>query len=1003
MKKRIVSLLLVACTALSVCPFTAYAADNGEYNEDIGWAFDSATGTLTVSGFGDMPGSEPGYRPWEEHNEDITAIVVGEGITSVGDYAFMDCCSAESVLLSDSITHIGNSAFYRCESLLEIELPEGLESVSVGAFAFCESLTEIELPEGVTVISDDLFECCTSLTSVGFSDDVTYIGSSAFYGCSSLVSFELPAGVTELYPLTLGCCRSLSELTVDPDNEAFYSESNCIIERDSGTVVQGCTLSVIPDDGSVTVIGECAFTGMDRMTSISIPNGITEIHNSAFSGCSSVADVYIPESVTYVGPSVFSGCDMLASIFCGGSAAGWDSGWRRHCDASLMTNCINSETDYESTGECGESVYWKLDTDTFTLVIYGEGAMTDYTYFDAEYANLPWRTNSDHLRVVVEEGVTHIGAYAFYKSARLTSISLPKSLVSIGDYAFYSGAVNTAVSVPEFVTDIGDYAFYSCPASSVAIGVSVKNIGNQAFRGGHASTLKLFSAEEIGPYAFAFCSNLTSVELPDNLKTIENNAFYGCGITSAVIPESVEYINTQAFGSCDSLESLTVEDGNGHYYSEGNCIIRRSDSYLVQGCNNSEIPMDGSIKGIENGAFYGLDSISSVIVPEGVSFIEAYAFAHCSSLESIAIPESTINIGRGVFEGCTSLTKVYIPAGIRQVHAIDPNGNSALADIYCGDASQSSTWSTDWNRNCDATVHWGHVHTYENGCDTDCPECGYIRQILPHEFESDCDSVCDRCGDEREAPHSFDNSCDPDCSECGHTRDAGHTYDGDCDTVCNACGSWRTAPHVCVSDCDVTCDECGAFVAPKASHSYDNSCDKECNLCGYVKPVGGHSYDNECDRDCNNCGEERDAGHSYGYVCSESCSVCGEARTDGAEHTWEVLEETDKYILSRCILCGAEKQIEKGDPEPDPDPDPGNPDPDPGDPDDPGFVTVLGDLNGDGNVNATDYLMLKRAVLGTFALSDEKKAAADINGDGNVNGTDYLMLKRVVLGTYTIG
>lgn len=164
---------------------------------------------------------------------------------------------------------------------------------------------------------------------------------------------------------------------------------------------------------------------------------------------------------------------------------------------------------------------------------------------------------------------------------------------------------------------------------------------------------------------------------------------------------------------------------------------------------------------------------------------------------------------------------------------------------------------------------------------------------------------------------------------------------------------------------------------------------QECGICGDTLASENHAFDHSCDTDCNVCDFTRTIEHSYEYAHDEDthhehCTVCGHD-TDPVAHSWDdgVVTLKPQFGVegetTYSCTCGAQRT------EPIP-----------------ALVLKPGDLSGDEGISSTDYLMLKRAVLDTFTLSEDQRAAADVNNDGSVNATDYLMLKRVVLGTYQL-
>ncbi len=206
-------------------------------------------------------------------------VIIPDGVTSIGDYAFEGCESLASITIPDGVTSIGDFAFIGCESLASITIPDGVTSIGYRAFHECKSLTSITIPDGVTSIGNDAFFGCKSLTSITIPDGVTSIAGRAFYGCESLTSITIPDGVTSIGYRAFHECKSLTSIT-------------------------------IPD--SVTSIGNYAFDGCESLTSITIPDGVTSIGYDAFYGCKSLMSITIPDSVTSISNGAFRGCSSLS-------------------------------------------------------------------------------------------------------------------------------------------------------------------------------------------------------------------------------------------------------------------------------------------------------------------------------------------------------------------------------------------------------------------------------------------------------------------------------------------------------------------------------------------------------------------------------------------------------------------------------------------------------------------------------------------------------------------
>ena len=190
--KRTLHILFAALAAMILLPATMMA-----YNVEPGVHYSISDGTLTISGEGPMDDyPDYGKCPWyesiargEDDVTEVTKIIIEEGITHIGDYAFEDAVDVTSVTLPSSLESIGEHAFAYMNSLSEITIPENVSSIGDGAFKYCSSLTEIVIPENVTSIGDGAFRNCSSLTEIVIPENVTSIGNGVFNGCENLIIY----------------------------------------------------------------------------------------------------------------------------------------------------------------------------------------------------------------------------------------------------------------------------------------------------------------------------------------------------------------------------------------------------------------------------------------------------------------------------------------------------------------------------------------------------------------------------------------------------------------------------------------------------------------------------------------------------------------------------------------------------------------------------------------------------------------------------------------------
>ena len=598
--KRFLGTLLCLCMLLTLLPVNALAAEtvsSGSCGSNLTWELDS-DGTLTISGTGEMNYYN---TPWESNRSEIKKVILKNGVTSIGDYAFRDCSNMTSVTIPKGVKSIGSRAFYNCSRLTSVTIPDSVTSIGSYAFGACNNIKEVHItdiaawckisfwhetnssnpsnpfayaynlylngtlvadlviPNSVTSIRPYAFYGCSSLTSVTIPNSVTSIGDRTFEGCSSLTSVTIPNSVTDIWERAFSCCSSLTSITI-PNSVTGIADD----------AFEGCSsLTSVTIPNSVTSIGVSAFSGCSSLTNITIPNSVTDIGGDAFEGCSSLTNITIPNSVTSMGYCAFEGCSNLTSI--------------------TIPNSLTSIREHAFSG-CSSLTSVTIPNSVTSIREYAFSGCSSLT------------------SVTIPNSVTSMGFCAFRGCGSLMSITIPNSMTSIEENAFEGCSSLTSVTIPNSVTCIGDCAFEGCSSlTNITISNGVTSIGDCAFEG---------------------CSSLTNVTIPNSVTSIGDLVFYDCtGLTNVTISSSVASIGRYAFFNCSNLTSVTIPN---------------------------------SVKNIETGAFEGCSSLTSVTIPNSVTDIEDGTFEGCSSLTNVTIPNSVTSIGRTAFDRCARLDGVAI-------------------------------------------------------------------------------------------------------------------------------------------------------------------------------------------------------------------------------------------------------------------------------------------------------------------------------------------------------
>ena len=486
--------------------------DFGTCGKNVKWEI-TENGWLTIYGEGPMTDYAEGERPKAWAN--ATRLFVEYGVTTIGDYAFMDCTKLTKTELAESITVLGSGAFSGCVGLTEDPTPASVTRMGDAAFRGCTGLTEVCVP-AYSRVEAETYAGCTSLTRVTISDNVTEIGSGAFYDCKDLKDvyyggslymwnvINIRSDNEPLTQATLHCAQNddiIASGTYDNLKWVLNTEGRFVISG-SGEMKNAAKkaspwyayksrineITVMP---GITSIGDYAFQGCEYAKKITLPDGVTRIGVHAFDKCETVREIQLPESVTVIDAGAFVECTNLQEI--------------------AIPNGVT-----------------KIENITFNSCI--------------------------RLRkITLPDSVTSIGGGAFNMCMSLTSIRLPDGVVSIGDGAFQCTSL-TEIVIPRGVTKIGKGTFESSDLTSITLSPDTKSIGEEAF-------------EE--------CKNLKNIQLPESVTSIGQYAFNECGsLEKIVIPNGVPKIMKWTFAGCKSLTEITIptsvtyiwHDAFNHYY-----------------------------------------------------------------------------------------------------------------------------------------------------------------------------------------------------------------------------------------------------------------------------------------------------------------------------------------------------------------------------------------------------------------------------------------------------
>ena len=636
----------------------------------------------------------------------LSSITIGNNVTRIEDGAFSGC-ALNSVNIPNSVTHIGEYAFSNCD-MVSVSIPEGITSISKGTFWDCRNMASITIPNSVTSIGEAAFRFCSSLSAINIPNSVTSIGSYAFGNNSSIKSVTIHSGVKSIGRGAFAHCYSLESIVVESGNNVYDSRENCnaIIETATNTLIAGCKNTTILD--GIKGIGEVAFAGCS-FSSIAIPNSVTNIGEEAFAQCALTA-IIIPSSVTSIRKGTFNNCSNLTSIVIPNSIVSIEAMCFEMCHSLTTVTIPNSVT---SIGEGAFSYCFSLSSITCE-------AATPPNLIGEEYEFSFYRL-SDTIPVYVP--CESLDAYKTNeKWAYFTNIQcIAEEQYNKIRYTSTDGNIVTPYDTTAFGANIISNTYENGEGIITFDGIVTK-IGENAFEDCEnlLSILLHDSIVTIDDYAFANCSQLSTIKFGKNLRSIGTEAFTGVAIDTLILPEGIDSISSNAFSSCANLKVVSIPSslqyapaGSGGesvfagcssidsiYWNAHKCpnnVFHSSDTYsssirsiefgdsiqfipanFCEGFTElSTIVYPSTLRSIGESAFSGCAKLSSLLVLDSIVTIDAYAFANCSQLSNIKLGNSLRSIGIEAFTG-VAIDTLILPEGI---DSISSNAFSSCANL----------------------------------------------------------------------------------------------------------------------------------------------------------------------------------------------------------------------------------------------------------------------------------------------------------------------------------
>ena len=570
------------------------------------------------------------------YNTKLTSVNVSADslLEKIGEGAFSGCAGLKSFEISNITMEIGDYAFNNCSSLKAFNINELsiLQKIGNHAFEGCYNLQEFDAPYYLQSIGDYAFSGCAMLSDFNFSIELESIGNQAFKGCEKFSSINLHENVVSIGAGAFADCVNIEQATIPfvgyslTQNNYLASIFN-IHGFNDYTAVPNSLRSVTVLNGN---IGNAAFSNLSQLLEIKIPNDARKIGEQAFYGCENLREIYIPANVQNIGDEAFLNCYRLFEVR----------------NASSLP-IILGDASFGSVAK-------------YAIVVYGEFDEP----IEKRYANDFEISKGTNGWVITN----YVG----------TSSDWTTPVAFIGE---------SALIVREY--SIPAYLFKGCEqVKTLAVSAAAKSIGEFAFEGCYNLEKVAFAKncliEQIEQFVFCNCNRLKTIDLSENIKKLDDNAFANTAITSITLPESLEEIGEYVF-SYSSLEQLTIPNSvvKIGYEALGGCYRLKTLTIPFIGNTFEDVSTLSYIMGYRGNAFIkeinitrpqnvcdyafnGFYTLQKVTLAYGVQTIGVSSFENCYELNQLVLPKTITSIGANAFINCYSLD-VELPSSIQEI------------------------------------------------------------------------------------------------------------------------------------------------------------------------------------------------------------------------------------------------------------------------------------------------------------------------------------------------
>lgn len=535
-----------------------------------------------------------------DNNEEITNLVIPEGVKTIKSCSFYSLPNITSVTIPSSLTSWEWQAFYGCTGVTDVWC---LADPITLSWSESENNFKAEKETQMHVLEADLWSSKFPDANATFVGDLTQVSYTA---TATVDAFDKAANFT-------GATKALANV--------FDAETG------EGKGIFG---------GNLTGIADNAFAGSTTLTGITVPDGVTTIGAHAFDGCTALATITLPKTVTLFNNNAFAGLDNITDVWCiaDPEALTWDGTGFKDGKQTVMHVMV---ADDWTTKFPDANVTFQGDMTRFRYTAMSKDTKsfyeTDNFVGATEMVQHDYNTETGEGSVIFKGIVTGLEYRTFYRNELLTSIIIPTTVTEMKDYIFNGCSKLTTVSLPNTITSMGGSNFSQCTSlTTVNIPTSLNAIPSSTF------------------YK---CSSLADIDIPVTITDIGSSAFSNCtGLTNIFIPATVTQIGSHAFEDCTNLTKVITPDLAAWCaidYSGGNAdsnpLCHAKHLYVGSKASNTEVTdlvIPDGVEEVKRLTFYNCEGLTSIVIPASVTTIGKYGYSP--------------------FHGCTNVTDIYCMA-----------------------------------------------------------------------------------------------------------------------------------------------------------------------------------------------------------------------------------------------------------------------------------------------------------------------------------------------------